>query len=256
MVECSAGRGALAGVSRNGVALAPGRTPVRDPGGPNPADRPDHCAPVHPAGAAKRLAGLRKAACPRYDIHADSPALGACRQGEGRRRERQWKQIQIPCERDSPTMRRRGEAVDKPGGPCFVDTSAFYALLDADDSHHRKAVGLFSQLAHSRARLLTSNHVLFETYSLVQSRLGQWMAQSWLGKLNMRVERTTAEDEQRAVQIVLEYRDKEFSLVDASSFALMERLGLRRAIAFDPHFRQYGRFMVLQQPAGREGSSR
>ena len=48
-------------------------------------------------------------------------------------------------------------------GPCFVDTSAFYALLDADDSHHRKAVGLFNQLARSRARLLTSNHVLFET---------------------------------------------------------------------------------------------
>ena len=144
-------------------------------------------------------------------------------------------------------MRHRREAEDKPGGPCFVDTSAFYALLDADDSHHRKAVGLFNQLARSRARLLTSNHVLFETYSLVLSRLGQWMAQSWLRKLNMRVERTTAEDEQRAVQIVLEFRDKNFSLVDASSFALMERLGLRRVIAFDPHFRQYGRFMVLQQ---------
>jgi predicted nucleic acid-binding protein len=153
-------------------------------------------------------------------------------------------------------MRHRRVAEDKPGGPCFIDTSAFYALLDADDSHHSKAVGLFNQLARSRARLLTSNHVLFETYSLILSRLGQWMAQSWLRKLNMRVERTAAEDEQRAVQIVLEFRDKGFSLVDASSFALMERLGLRRAIAFDPHFRQYGRFMVLQQLAEREESSR
>ena len=144
-------------------------------------------------------------------------------------------------------MRRSRTAGGSTAGPCFVDTSAFYALLDADDSHHRKAVGLFTQLARSRARLLTSNHVLFETYSLLLSRLGRWMAQSWLRKLNMLVERTTAEDEQRAVQIVLEFRDKDFSLVDASSFALMERLGLRRAIAFDPHFRQYGRFMVLQQ---------
>jgi predicted nucleic acid-binding protein len=74
------------------------------------------------------------------------------------------------------------------------------------------------------------------------------MAIRWLGKLRLQVERTTAEDERRAVQIVLKYRDKDFSLVDASSFALMERLGLRRAIAFDPHFRQYGRFIVLKHP--------
>ncbi len=145
-------------------------------------------------------------------------------------------------------MRPSRKAEGRVAGPCFVDTSAFYALLDVDDPHHRKSVGLFSQIARSRTRLLTSNHVLFETYSLILSRLGRWMAHSWLGRLNMRVERTTVEDEQRAVQIVLQFRDKDFSLVDASSFALMERLGLRRAIAFDPHFRQYGRFVVLQQP--------
>ncbi len=137
------------------------------------------------------------------------------------------------------------KAKERVAGPCFVDTSAFYALLDVDDPHHRKCVGLFSQLARTRTRLLTSNHVLFESYSLILSRFGRWMAQSWLRKLNIRVERATAEDEQRAVQIVIQFRDKDCSLVDASSFALMERLGLHRAIAFDPHFRQYGRFMVL-----------
>jgi predicted nucleic acid-binding protein len=148
------------------------------------------------------------------------------------------------------------EAQWKLTGPCFVDTSAFYALLDAEDPHHRKSVGLFSQLARSRIRLLTSNHVLFETYSLILGRLGRWMAQSWLGKLRMHVERATVEDERRAVEIVFRFGDKEFSLVDASSFAIMERLGLRRAIAFDSHFRQYGRFVVLQAPVGSRGRRR
>ena len=78
------------------------------------------------------------------------------------------------------------------------------------------------------------------------SRLGRWIAHSWVEKLNIWVERATVEDERRAVQIVLHFRDKDFSLVDASSFALMERLGLVRAVAFDPHFRQYGQFVVLR----------
>ncbi len=137
-----------------------------------------------------------------------------------------------------------------------MDTSAFYALIDADDHHHKDCVGLFTLLARSRARLLTSNHVLFETYSLLLNRLGRHMATRWLGKLKLQVERTTAEDERRAVQIVLRHRDKGFSLVDASSFALMERLGLRRAIAFDRHFRQYGRFIVLKHPLDFQESGR
>ncbi len=136
-----------------------------------------------------------------------------------------------------------------PAETCFVDTSAFYALLDADDLHHEDCTRLFADLGRARARLLTSNHVLFETYSLILNRLGRHMAARWLTKLHMQVERATPEDERRAVRIVLAYRDKEFSLVDASTFAVMERLGIRCAIAFDPHFRQYGRFVVLARPA-------
>lgn len=136
-----------------------------------------------------------------------------------------------------------------PAETCFVDSSAFYALLDADDLHHEDCIRLFADLGRARARLLTSNHVLFESYSLILNRLGRHMAARWLTKLHMQVEPATPEDERRAVRIVLQYRDKEFSLVDASTFALMERLGIQCAIAFDPHFRQYGRFVVLVRPA-------
>jgi predicted nucleic acid-binding protein len=152
-------------------------------------------------------------------------------------------------------MRRTRKIRGRLTGSFFVDTSAFYSLLDAEDPNHKSSVGLFTQLGQSRARLLTSNHVLFETYSLILSRLGRWMAQSWLGKLDMQVERATTDDERRAVQIVLQFHDKEFSLVDASSFALMERLGVRRAIAFDRHFRQYGNFVVLQKSLDQEETS-
>ena len=35
--------------------------------------------------------------------------------------------------------------------------------------------------------------------------------------------------------ILRRYDDKSFSYVDATSFSLMERLGIRQAFSFDPH---------------------
>jgi predicted nucleic acid-binding protein len=38
---------------------------------------------------------------------------------------------------------------------------------------------------------------------------------------------------------------KEFSFTDCTSFALMERMRITTAFAFDIHFHQYGRFTIL-----------
>jgi predicted nucleic acid-binding protein len=54
------------------------------------------------------------------------------------------------------------------------------------------------------------------------------------------IERVTAEDEVRTRDVLRRYEDKDFSYVDATSFAVMERLRIREAFAFDPHFVRYG----------------
>ena len=54
------------------------------------------------------------------------------------------------------------------------------------------------------------------------------------------VERVGEDDESKAMAIVGKYVDKTFSYTDATSVAVMERLGLKTVFAFDPHFRQYG----------------
>lgn len=56
----------------------------------------------------------------------------------------------------------------------------------------------------------------------------------------MPLEPVRAADEERAIQILAATEDKSYSFVDATSFAVMERLGLRRAFTLDRHFRQFG----------------
>ena len=54
----------------------------------------------------------------------------------------------------------------------FVDTSALYAILDADDENHERAGRLWRDLVAQETQLVSSNYVLLETLSLVQHRLG------------------------------------------------------------------------------------
>lgn len=54
----------------------------------------------------------------------------------------------------------------------FVDTSALYALLDADDAFHEPARKAWSALLPATdGQLITTNYILIETFALVQSRL-------------------------------------------------------------------------------------
>ena len=54
------------------------------------------------------------------------------------------------------------------------------------------------------------------------------------------IEAVTPADEKKAKEIIQRYTDKEFSYTDATSFAVMERLGITAAFVFDTHFKQYG----------------
>jgi hypothetical protein len=52
-------------------------------------------------------------------------------------------------------------------------------------------------------------------------------------------------EEQLGKEILVRHADKDISLCDAISFAVMELRSVRAAFSFDKHFGQYGRFQVL-----------
>jgi predicted nucleic acid-binding protein len=133
----------------------------------------------------------------------------------------------------------------------FVDTSAYYALADTRDENHEAAVHLIHQMIRERAELLTTNYILAETHALLLNRIGYATALQVLEDLyksQTRIYRVKEAEERKALQILRVYTDKEFSLVDAISFATMERFHVTQAFAFDHHFAQYG---FSLQPAKR-----
>jgi predicted nucleic acid-binding protein len=126
----------------------------------------------------------------------------------------------------------------------LVDTSAVYALLDRGDDWHNAARDSLERLKNTRSEPFLTNFIVAECHALTLARLGAGLARSWLLTNVWAVERVTLDDEVSAKEIIRKYTDKTFSYTDATSFAVMERLGLRTALAFDPHFRQYG-FQVI-----------
>ena len=125
----------------------------------------------------------------------------------------------------------------------FVDTSAFYALLDSDDSNHRKAKEEWSDLLNDLDNtLVTTNYVVIESFALAQNRLGleaaRGLQEDLLSLVN--IEWTDAETHKAGVSAFLAASRRRLSLVDCVSLELMRTLGIKTSFAFDPHFKEQG----------------
>ena len=121
-----------------------------------------------------------------------------------------------------------------------MDTSAIYALLDRSDNFHQQAVAILKDLSAKQKMIVITNFIVAESHALLANRLGPELARTWLKGLCWPVERITEEDENKAREIIFTYLDKSFSYTDATTFAVMERLGITIVLAFDQHFAQYG----------------
>ncbi|MEW8959034.1 MAG: PIN domain-containing protein [Moorella sp. (in: firmicutes)] len=105
---------------------------------------------------------------------------------------------------------------------------------------HVHAFSALNQLSEQDVDLILTNFILAETHALILSRIGHELAREWVKNLVWKIERVKEEDEKRAREIIIAYKDKSFSYTDATTFAVMERLNLKVALAFDNHFTQFG----------------
>jgi uncharacterized protein len=129
----------------------------------------------------------------------------------------------------------------------FVDSSAFYAAADSGDRSHIRA----TEVLGAANRLVTSDHVLVESWILIRARGGRTAAERFWDALRgglAAVETVLPGDLDAAWRIGEAFPDQDFSIVDRTSFAVMERLGIGNAASFDDDFLIY-RFGPRRQHA-------
>jgi len=127
----------------------------------------------------------------------------------------------------------------------LLDTSFLFALFAEDDANHAR---VREALDRYRGRdlydfVLVTNHVIAETITLLRSGVhrdadvshrvavaaGRQLFAGAFGRLHQ----VSAEEEREAFEYLVRHRDKHYSFVDCVSFVVMERLGIREALAVD-----------------------
>jgi uncharacterized protein len=126
----------------------------------------------------------------------------------------------------------------------FVDSSAWIALADRGDSHHKAAATAYPIILKNYKALVTSNLVLAETYIVLLKELGHQVALEFLERIKAspRILKIYSNEdvEAEAGRILSKYSDQDFSYTDAVSFVIIKRQGIKKAFSFDKHFATAG----------------
>lgn len=132
----------------------------------------------------------------------------------------------------------------------FIDTSAFYALLDRNDAFHPTAKETWHLLLEQGEPLLTSNYILLESFALIQNRLGMRAVKVFHEDILpvLHLEWIDSAVHLHAVSSLLTADRRNLSLVDCTSFEVIRRLRVQNVFAFDAHFREQG-FHVVNDEA-------
>ncbi len=127
----------------------------------------------------------------------------------------------------------------------FVDSSAWFAIEAEDEINHQSAQKFLVEIASGKhGILITTDYVLDETLTLLQSKKGLPVALTFIEKIrkskSIRVFWVSESIFEKALDIFKKTSDSQWSFTDCTSFALMKDLSITEAFTFDNHFKQVG----------------
>lgn len=123
----------------------------------------------------------------------------------------------------------------------FVDPSFWIALRFRRDQHFQEARCIWKGYT---GPLVTTNHVVGETWTFLRRRVGHAPAQRFVDRATasprLRIVHVDERAEDEAWAWLRRHDEREYSFVDATSFTIMRRLHLREALDFDGDFAAAG----------------
>lgn len=128
----------------------------------------------------------------------------------------------------------------------FIDTSAFIALLVAEDENNKKAAETWRQFLGADEHLVTSNYIMVETCALLQRRIGMNALKIFMEDILpvVMVEWVDLSLHDAGISGLMMSSKSGPNIVDCISFAVMRKLVIKNAFTFDKHFSDQG-FILL-----------
>src|SRR4030042_3099939 len=119
----------------------------------------------------------------------------------------------------------------------FIDTSAFFAILDSGDKFHKETKNTFLMLIGDKEIFHSSNYVIIETIVLIQTRLGLDALRAFQDDVVPIINIHWVDEgiHNIAVSSLLIAHRKNISFIDYTSFELIRLLGLKKVFTFDKH---------------------
>jgi hypothetical protein len=134
----------------------------------------------------------------------------------------------------------------------FADTAGWGNLVDSSQKHHALAASIYRETRQQGGKLITTNYILAELIALLSSplRIPRNQTISFISSIKaspyVEVVHIDAALDLQAWELLRQRPDKEWSLVDCSSFILMRQRGINQAWTHDHHFEQAGFVRLLR----------
>jgi uncharacterized protein len=129
----------------------------------------------------------------------------------------------------------------------FLDASFWIVYREEKAGNHTVARRIMSELFRRQSRFVTTLPVVCEihAYFAREEARRERILKDFFSNPIVAIENILPEDQASALELLQAHGDKTYSLCDALSFIVMQRLNVRRVLAFDVHFRQFGEFEIL-----------
>jgi predicted nucleic acid-binding protein len=132
----------------------------------------------------------------------------------------------------------------------FADTAFWIGLVVKQDQHHEQAQKWSLRIA---GRITTTDAVLLETANALSRQAWRAAGIALIDHLKQRKDVTVVELSsdlwQKGWELFCRRPDKDWSLTDCISFAVMQDAGLANALTTDDDYRQAGfRALLLEEP--------
>ncbi|MBI3991367.1 MAG: type II toxin-antitoxin system VapC family toxin [Candidatus Omnitrophica bacterium] len=132
----------------------------------------------------------------------------------------------------------------------FVDSFSWIALINKSDNHHEVSLKTIEDFLNKQVKLITTNYVVIETINALSKVEFRKAVIEFIDKLekspSVEIVKITDEIYNNAWRLYQQRMDKDWGIIDCTSFEVMRIFNLKKAFTNDKHFKQAGYSLVIK----------